>query len=1005
MKSTFCVSTTLFLLFLSIPLHAGGIQEPLLERIEMGPDAHHRAYIVMHERVDGPSLSASLNLNTYTRQARHAKLLNGMKDIARSSQNDLLELLESNSNDGTVKSFKGQWIANIVSVEATGWFLLEIAERADIETIHPMYDAELIRPVYSAAAPSEPMDTVDLALRVIGADSMWALGYTGEGRLVCNFDTGIDGNHPALSESWRGSNGYTPEESWFDPVDREDYPHVPTGSDPQHGTHTLGIMVGHDDLTGDTIGVAPDAQWISAAVVDIVGADILDAFAWAADPDGNPNTVDDVPDVVSHSWGFRTSTLGCDNVFWDAIDNLEALGCVCVFACGNEGLGGEQTIRNPANRASSPYNSFAVGSIDPRSTEYPVSASSSRGPSDCDGTSMKPQVVAPGVMIRSSIPGSTYGIKTGTSMAAPHVSGAVALLRQYNPNVPVDSLKRALIASAIDVDEAGPDFKSGFGLIHIPTALDYIGPNVDPHVIVSAVAHEFADPGDTLEIVVTLLNTGSGILSVDASLSSSSSNATVLNSLYNYGDLTTDDEISNTGNPFIVEIAPETTPGTSVSLILNVQSNGSYEVDIPLVINVGQRPDKAVFEHDVNNSTFAVSNFGMYGFASNSDVDSTFAGFKWPSGGGENNLYEMGLVIGTGPENVSDGVRNIFWVPDRDFVPAPTHDFVSIEPGDYAAQETYSVFGDSEAANPIGITISQYTLAFDSPNDSDYVTMLFRIRNDNDSALSNMYVGIQSDWDWPWLSAVDDTMGSDLSEDVAFMGHAWDPITYDSDDYRGIAVLSDPGITGLKTMRVDEYFLLDGDGLREYEKWGFMSGGIQDTRSDFFNRDRFLMVATGPFDVPAGDSVEVAFAVIGAASTAEMSENARAARARYNLVRVLRRGIEIDSVESEYKDEPPTVVDAPKEMDQLPREFTLSQNYPNPFNPSTQIGFYLDKPSDVRLVVYNLLGQRVNTLHAGYLPAGDHNVTWDASGNPSGIYFYRITTESHTAVRKMLLVK
>ena len=122
--------------------------------------------------------------------------------------------------------------------------------------------------------------------------------------------------------------GITIGESWFDPNGIS--PSFPSDSG-IHGTHTMGTMVG--STPGDIIGVAYDAQWIAAAVIDIGGlsgtiANALLAFQWSADPDGNPATVTDVPDVSSNSWGlspiYGHVPTACDNTFWSAIDNLEA---------------------------------------------------------------------------------------------------------------------------------------------------------------------------------------------------------------------------------------------------------------------------------------------------------------------------------------------------------------------------------------------------------------------------------------------------------------------------------------------------------------------------------------------------------------------------------------------------------------------------------------------------------------------------------------------------------
>jgi hypothetical protein len=89
----------------------------------------------------------------------------------------------------------------------------------------------------------------------------------------------------------------------------------------------------------------------------------------------------------------------------------------------------------------------------------------------------------------------------------------------------------------------------------------------------------------------------------------------------------------------------------------------------------------------------------------------------------------------------------------------------------------------------------------------------------------------------------------------------------------------------------------------------------------------------------------------------------------------------------------------------VPDRFTLEQNYPNPFNPSTQIRFSLADVSEVRLEVFNLLGQSVAVLLDGRMGAGVHSVAFDGSGLSSGAYLYRITTPAFTQTRLMTLLK
>ena len=277
----------------------------------------------------------------------------------------------------------------------------------------------------------------------------------------------------------------------------------------------MGIMVGSDGA--DTVGVAPGAQWIAAGVVDrgngIQGSitDLLAAFQWAADPDGDPSTTDDVPDVINNSWGIPIGYFpACDQTFWEAIDNLEAAGVVCIFAAGNEGPN-PMTIRTPADRITSDFNSFSIGAVNGNDPNMTVASFSSRGPSGCDGVTIKPEVTAPGIAIRSASRTGGYITMSGTSMATPHVAGAVAILRQFNRHATPSEIKQALMLSATDLGQAGEDNDYGWGVINIRRALDFMPSPDNPFPALASIniSNGIVHPGDYIAMSVTFENLGS----------------------------------------------------------------------------------------------------------------------------------------------------------------------------------------------------------------------------------------------------------------------------------------------------------------------------------------------------------------------------------------------------------------------------------------------------------------------------------------------------------------
>ncbi len=455
------------------------IDSSLIDEIKKSesPDSNFTAIVMLNNQEEIETLSNELE--GQTRDVVHEQVVTALQNKANETQTALVDYLETNLANGMVAQYQRLWIINAIIVTAKKEVIYELDSRDEIAFIYRNYEITTTNPVEQEFINGGIATSIEPGLTLINADCLWNQGYTGLGRIVSNLDTGVDGSHPALMNKWRGNiGGVTVAESWFDPNGLSPSFPVDSGS---HGTHTMGTMVGSEP--GDIIGVAYDATWIAAGVIDIGGitgtiANALLAFQWSADPDGNPATVSDVPDVSSNSWGLAAPwhiPAPCDVTFWSAIDNLEAATVVVVFAAGNEGSG-TSTLRSPADRATTFHNAFSVGALD--TTGSTIASYSSRGPSLCTGPAnqlIKPEVVARGSSVRSSVPGG-YANFSGTSMATPHVAGAVALLRQVNPNATVLQIKDALMQSASDLGASGEDNDYGHGLIDVCLAATLILP-------------------------------------------------------------------------------------------------------------------------------------------------------------------------------------------------------------------------------------------------------------------------------------------------------------------------------------------------------------------------------------------------------------------------------------------------------------------------------------------------------------------------------------------------
>lgn len=441
----------------------------LLVYLTVGQIGWHgeRLFVILNEQAE---LSAAAGISDPT--TRRAFVYDTLVDTSRATGQPLQTALERVGID-----VRPYYLVNGLEVDAGPLVRLWLTRRPEVDRI---LDSPELRPLprpSAAARGSEARPTApEWNLTVLGAPRVWdELAVTGDGVVIGQSDSGVDGAHPELSRQYRGNRPDGPAGdtyNWLDPWNGTLSPTDQGG----HGTHTLGSVL------GESVGVAPGASWIGCVNLarNLGNAprylDCLQFLLAPYPPDGDP-LADGRPDlgadILNNSWGCPELE-GCDaGALLAAVRALRAAGVYVVASAGNTGPACE-SVKDPIAL----YDEvLSVGAIDEQGQIAPFS---SRGPVTADGSGrVKPDVVAPGVDVLSAFPGGTYAVNSGTSMAGPHVAGVVALMWSANPALVGDieatdailtDTARPLEAAAGGAvacgdDDAQPNNESGYGLV------------------------------------------------------------------------------------------------------------------------------------------------------------------------------------------------------------------------------------------------------------------------------------------------------------------------------------------------------------------------------------------------------------------------------------------------------------------------------------------------------------------------------------------------------------
>ena len=441
--------------------------------------------------VDQADLSVAAALATKAEKGRY--VFEALRNKAQATQQPMLQWFRERGIEH--RSF---YIVNAVLVKGGREIAEALAARPDVARVegNPHIQNALPQTIATIGSSSQRQKpaTIEPNIDYTQAPDIWALGFRGQGITVGGADSGQRWTHIALKPHYRGWDGVAADHNynWHDAI--HDSVGNPCGNDLPfpcddigHGTHTLGTTIG-DDAMGNQIGMAPGAKWIGCRNMDQgngTPARYLECLEWFLAPypigggQGDPLRA---PDITTNSW-YCPPSEGCSvDTLQAAIEAQVAAGIMTVVRADSTGPNCS-TMEDPPSIYEA---SYTVGAL--TTGEDVVASFSSRGPVIIDGSNrIKPDITAPGTNIRSSYNGSDsdYEILSGTSMATPHIAGAMALLWCARPELRHDiSVSRTVLNEAahfIAYKQCGtpgpPNNVAGWGRVDISAAVPTPPPN------------------------------------------------------------------------------------------------------------------------------------------------------------------------------------------------------------------------------------------------------------------------------------------------------------------------------------------------------------------------------------------------------------------------------------------------------------------------------------------------------------------------------------------------
>ncbi len=850
----------------------------------------------------------------------------------------------------------------------------ELAKNPAIEFAEARYYGRL------NAQPNDPLVSQQYYLRRTFLPQAWALvTWTQCPVVIAIIDNGTDITHPDLQANlWTNpgeiadngmdddQNGLIDDVHGWNYADNSNHvtPYFRGTYYSSHGTHTAGVACAVAD---NGLGIA-GASWNARFMPLNAGSTTTDGEVNAIASDrAMIYAVEQGADVINCSFSGPFS-----NTSKRIVEYAAAQGAAVVAAAGN-GPGSADDSYPAAFKSV-----LSVANTDSSDKKYYGS-----------NYGLTVDVTAPGVTILSTVENGAYESAdwSGTSMSAPLTAGIVALVKAHHPEWSGVQAAEQVRVTADNIDLLNINYigKLGRGRVNAWRALteSTLSMRIKDFTCQDENNDGIIKPGEKVKLSITLINHLAPAGAVSLLLSSTSSYVDMRDATATLASIASN-QLANLKNEFEFKVTPDAPPGASLPFTLSITSGSYQDVDrfeitvYPQWLNL-----------DINRIATTIPNNGRIGSL---DVDSENAGIGLLYDNGPSLLFEGAIIAGSSAATLVNSARSLVkWdntmIHDADFVATADGDLRLATPGIHSDQESYVKFDDSGTGSAPTVRITQETFASNKSPYEDIIVFRYQIQNILQTTRENFYFGLFFDWDMDDLNYNTNMAEYDASRKLGYV--------YDSgmgpDTYVGVRVLSDFPVSYCAIWN-DEAEPNNPswgiyDGFSDEEKWQAISGGLQHISagpSDISN-----VIAAGPMTIPAGNSVEVVFALVAANGFPALLTAADDAVQMWNQL---------------FE----TGLDAPAAT--APLRFSLGVNYPNPFNPVTTIPFQLDRETHIQLQILDIQGRLVRSLLDTKLQPGDHLVRWDGRDNdgaslPSGTYFCELKSGLSKAITKLLLIK